>query len=85
MKLSCTYMAHLTGKVNLNDERSRLRASMFWGLAEFIHTLDVSGMWMTRDEIRRAQNSGYVFLLAYQKALLYFERGWDEGEGMGGY
>eukprot|EP00969_Alexandrium_andersonii_P247016 10916576-Alexandrium_andersonii.AAC.1 len=42
VKILLAYMAHLTYKLGLTDRRSQLRASLFWGIAKFLHVLDLS-------------------------------------------
>jgi hypothetical protein len=64
VKVVISFMAHLSLQMPPTP-RCKLIAVMFWGLAEFLHTLDRAGRWMLDSEVARATRGGYAFLDTY--------------------
>jgi hypothetical protein len=67
VKIVACFMAHLVNEVMmLRDAHGKSIATMFWGMADLLHTLDTSPRWLSAEQINRAQRAGGAYLLAYQ-------------------
>ncbi len=67
VKILACFMAYFVNEVlMLRDAHGMKIATMFYGLADFLHTLDTSPRFLSAEQINRAQRAGGAYLLAYQ-------------------
>ena len=66
MKLLTFFLARKCHNVCNGTQKSKMRATCTWAIAEFLHILDVSDLVMTPSQVQRAQHAGFLFLQSWQ-------------------
>lgn len=73
MKIMIIYLASRLHDMNPTTEYEKLRATMMWGLATFVHILDTSPMWLSIEQANEACYAGRAFCMSYQKLAVINE------------
>jgi hypothetical protein len=60
-----TFLAHFALEIAGGDAYTRLRATCGWGIAEFIHVSDSSGLVLSDHQVNRLVFGGRTYLQAY--------------------